>query len=111
MKFTASSAKLSDLKTDCLILPTGSQLNNSAKLIDKSLNGLIGTLLKSKQFVGKLGETLLLTLPESSINRLLLVGTEGGVGNEADSTPQKIINAVKQAAQSSVAPLPNLQFG
>ena len=95
MKFTASSAKLSDLKTDCLILPLGSQLNNSAKLIDKSLNGLIGTLLKSKQFAGKLGETLLLTLPESGINRLLLVGTEG-----KNSGPQKIINAVKQAAQS-----------
>ena len=100
MKFTASSAKLSDLNTDCLILPLGSQLNNSTKLIDKSFNGLIGTLLKSKQFAGKLGETLLLTLPESGINRLLLVGTEGGVGNEADSAPQKIINAVKQAAQS-----------
>ena len=83
MKFTASSAKLSDLKTDCLILPTGSQLNNTAKSIDKSLDGVINSLLKSKQFAGKIGETLLLNLPQLDVKRLLLIGTDG------DNAPQK----------------------
>ena len=94
MKFTASSAKLSDLKTDCLILPTGSQLNNTAKSIDKSLDGVINSLLKSKQFAGKIGETLLLNLPQLDVKRLLLIGTDG------DNAPQKIIKAVNQAAQA-----------
>jgi leucyl aminopeptidase len=94
MNFTASSAKLSDLKTDCLILPTGTQLNNSAEIIDQSLNGLISSLVKSKEFNGKAGKTLLLNLPEFNIKRLLLVGTEH------DGAQQKIIKSITQAAQA-----------
>ena len=94
MKFTASSSKLSDLKTDCLILATGSQLNNSAKIIDKSFNGLINSLIKSKEFTAKSGQTLLLNLPESGIKRLLLVGTDG------NNSSQRIIKTIKQAAQA-----------
>ena len=71
-----------------------SQLNNTAKSIDKSLDGVINSLLKSKQFTGKIGETLLLNLPQLDVKRLLLIGTDG------DNAPQKIIKAVNQAAQA-----------
>ena len=94
MKFTASSAKLSDLKTDCLILPTGSQLKNSAKIINKSYNGLIASMIKSKDFTGKLGNNIVLNFPEASVKRLLLIGTDSA------STPQQIIKAVNHGAQA-----------
>jgi leucyl aminopeptidase len=94
MKFTASSAKLSDLKTDCLILPTGSQLKNSADIINKSYSGLIASIIKSKEFTGKLGNSLILNSPEAPVKRLLLVGTDGA------SSPQQIIKAVNHGAQA-----------
>lgn len=93
MKFTASSAKLSDLNSDCLILATGSKLSDSAKIIDKSFNGLINSLIKTKEFSANSGEILLLNFPESNIKRLLLVGTDG------NDSLQKIIKTIKQAAQ------------
>lgn len=38
MDFTASSANLLNIKADSLILMTGSQLQNSAKALDESLD-------------------------------------------------------------------------
>ena len=81
MKFTASCAKLSGLKTDCLILPTGSKLKNSASLIDKTYKGLIAATIKSGEFTGKSGQVVTLNLPETNIKRLILVGTDGIANN------------------------------
>ncbi|MCS5587395.1 MAG: leucyl aminopeptidase [Porticoccaceae bacterium] len=92
MKFTASCAALSDLKADCLILPIGSQLKNSAETINKSYNGMIATLIKSGEFTAKSGEVMLLNFPESPLKRLILLGTDGA------STPQQIIKAAEKAA-------------
>jgi len=92
MKFTASCAKLADLKSDCLILPTGSQPKNSAESIDKSYNKIIASMIKSKEFTAKSGEVMLLNLPESPIKRLILLGTDGV------SSTQQIIKAVSKAA-------------
>lgn len=77
MKFTASCAELSDLKTDSLILPTGSKLENSAETINQWANNIISSAIASGEFSGKSGQVLVLNLPESAIKRLILVGTDG----------------------------------
>jgi len=77
MKFTASCAELSGIKTDCLILPTGNRLKKSAKFIDKSFDGLISSMIKLEEFTGKCGQVMALNLPGAAVKRLILVGTDG----------------------------------
>ena len=50
MEFTASSAKLLNIKADSLILTTGPQLQNSAAELDQSLDGAISSLIKAGDF-------------------------------------------------------------
>jgi leucyl aminopeptidase len=50
MEFTATSASLLNIKADSLILATGSQLQNSAAELDKSLDGAISSLVKAGDF-------------------------------------------------------------
>jgi leucyl aminopeptidase len=92
MKFTASSAKLADLKTDCLILPTGRKLNETAETINQLCDGTVTSALKSREFQAKAGETLIINTPNAPIKRLLLVGTEGA------QTQQQVIKVVDGAA-------------
>jgi len=77
MKFTASSAALSGLKTDSLVLPTGKKLKTSAQTIDKSCKGIITSVIKSGEFTAKSGQVTVLNLPQSDIKRLILLGTDG----------------------------------
>ena len=56
MEFNASSANLLKIKVDSLILPTGSQLKNNAKVIDETLDGTISSLIKAGDFTGKTSE-------------------------------------------------------
>ena len=50
MEFNASSANLLKIKVDSLILPTGSQLKNNAKVINEALDGAISSLIKAGDF-------------------------------------------------------------
>jgi leucyl aminopeptidase len=100
MKFTASCAELSGLKTDCLILATGSKLKNSAQLIDKSHSGLIAATIKSGEFTAKSGQVITLNLPETAIKRLILVGTDGIENNRQRN---KAINAACSALNKTKA--------
>ena len=77
MYFTASSANLLNIKADSLIVATGSQLQNSAKDLDASLDGAITSLIKAGDFKGKAGETLIIYIPVGTGKRIILVGTEG----------------------------------
>ena len=92
MKFTASSAKLADLKTDCLLLPTGKKLNHTAETINKLCDGTVSSAINSGEFLAKAGETLIINTPYSPIKRLLLVGTDGA------QTQQQVIRVVDSAA-------------
>ena len=54
MKFTASCAELSGLKTDSLILPTGSELSNSAKVVNELTHNSIDSAIESGEFTGQI---------------------------------------------------------
>jgi leucyl aminopeptidase len=77
MKFTASCAELSGLKADSLILPTGSELSNSAKVVNELTHNSIDSAIKSGEFQGKSGQVLVLNLPQSPLQRIILLGTDG----------------------------------
>ena len=94
MEFTASSANLLNIKAESLIFATGSQLQNSAADLDKSLDGAISSLIKAGDFGGKSGETLVIHIPGAAGKRIILLGTEGA------STPQKQINVINAGANA-----------
>jgi leucyl aminopeptidase len=94
MEFTATSANLLNIKADSLILATGSQLQNSAAELDKSLDGAIASLIKAGDFSGKSGETTVIHIPGASGKRIILLGTDGA------STAQKQIKAIEAGASA-----------
>ena len=94
MEFTASSANLLNIKADSLILATGPQLQNSAADLDKSLDGAISSLIKTGDFGGKSGETLVIHIRGAAGKRIILLGTEGA------STAQKQINVINAGAKA-----------
>ena len=100
MKFTASCAELSGLKTDCLVLATGSKLKNNAQLIDKAHSEIISASLKSGEFTAKSGQVISLNLPETSIKRLILIGTDGIENNRQRN---KAIKAACSAVNTTKA--------
>ncbi|MGC6480767.1 MAG: leucyl aminopeptidase [Porticoccaceae bacterium] len=77
MKFTASCAELSGLKADSLILPTGPTLENSVETINQWSNNAISSTIESGEFTGKSGQVMVLNFPELSIQRIILLGTDG----------------------------------
>ena len=77
MKFTASCAELSGLKADSLILPTDSTLENSVETINQWSNNAISSTIASGEFTGKSGQVVVLNFPELSIQRIILLGTNG----------------------------------
>lgn len=92
MDFTASSANLLNIKADSLILMTGSQLQNSAKALDESLDGAISSLIKAGDFSGKASESTVIHIPGASGKRIVLVGTDGA------DTAQQHIKVIKAGA-------------
>ncbi|MDG2018252.1 MAG: leucyl aminopeptidase [Porticoccaceae bacterium] len=94
MKFTASCAELSDLKADSLILPTGSELSNSAKVVNKLTLNSIDSAIENGEFKGKSGQVLALNLPQSPFKRVILLGTDGL------SNQRQIKKAVMTACQA-----------
>ena len=92
MEFKASAANLLNIKVDSLILLTGSQLHNTAKLIDNSLNGAIQALIKSGDFSGKLASNCIFHTPDRASKRIILIGVDGA------STTQKMIKVIESAA-------------
>lgn len=94
MKFTASSAKLADLKTDCLILPTGKKLKDRAEAVNQLCDAVVTNAIKSGEFTAKAGETLIINTPGAPIKRLLLLGTDGV------KTQQQVVKAVDSAARA-----------
>ncbi|MEJ6772674.1 MAG: leucyl aminopeptidase [Porticoccaceae bacterium] len=92
MDFTASSANLLNIKADSLILMTGSQLQNSAKALDESLDGAISSLIEAGDFSGKASESTVIHIPGAAGKRIVLVGTDGA------DTAQQQIKVIKAGA-------------
>jgi leucyl aminopeptidase len=77
MEYAIESAPLETLQCDCLIVGVyqDQQLSASASSVNNSTQGLINLILKRGDISGKNGETVLINaIPDSSIERILLVG-------------------------------------
>lgn len=77
MNYAIETAPLESLQYDCLIMGVyqDQQLSASAKLGNDSTKGLINKIVDRGDINGKNGETLLINaIPDSSIERILLVG-------------------------------------
>src|SRR5664280_1215753 len=77
MDYAIETAPLETLQCDCLIVGVyqNQQLSASASSINHSTQGLINKILGRGDISGKNGETVLINaIPDSSIERILLVG-------------------------------------
>ncbi|NOQ35525.1 MAG: leucyl aminopeptidase, partial [Methylococcaceae bacterium] len=77
MDYSIESLPLDKLETDCIIVGIykNQQLSTSAKVIDNKTHQLINNLIERGDIKGKNSETLLISVvPDSSIERVLLVG-------------------------------------
>jgi leucyl aminopeptidase len=80
MKYSLNTHTLSQLKTDCLIIPVSrnNTLSEVGKQIDTQSHGLLSKAIKQGDISSKLGNTLLLTQTQlPHVKRILLIGIEG----------------------------------
>ena len=99
MQYAIDTAPLETVQSDCLIVGVylDHQLTASATLVDQSTQGLISKVLKRGDISGKVGETVLINaIPESAIERILLVG----LGENKALTGKNYIKAVLSAINS-----------
>lgn len=99
MEYAIETAPLETIQSDCLIVGVylDHQLTASATSVDQSTQGLISKFLKRGDISGKPGETVLINaMPESSIERILLVG----LGNNKVLTGKSYIKALLAAINS-----------
>jgi leucyl aminopeptidase len=97
LKFTSRSlSKNERLKGQCVILPLASslKLDAPAKALDKECGGLVSSAIKSGEFAGKAGDTLLLHTTGDAARVILL-----GVG-EASPDREALLKAITAMAQS-----------
>lgn len=77
MNYSIDTNSLESSKINCAIVGIYSNqtLSHSAQILDKATNGLISSVVKRGDILGKLSDTLLLNvIPNSDIERILLVG-------------------------------------
>ncbi|MDQ7090043.1 MAG: leucyl aminopeptidase [Methylococcales bacterium] len=77
MDYSIEILPLDQLETDCVIVGVykNQQLTPSAKIVDNKAHQLIYNLIERGDITGKSGETLLISVvPDSSLQRVLLVG-------------------------------------
>ena len=77
MNYLIETNSLETLQTDCIVVGVynNQQISNAAQTVDNVINGLISTVVKRGDILGKIGDTLLLNvIPNSNIERVLLVG-------------------------------------
>jgi len=103
MKLTLTNGAATQEKTDCLILGIleGQNLTKTGVIVNKATNQYINKLIKSDNFTGELGKTLLLHhIPGVAANKILLVGL--GNKDEVDALAfSKIIKAAFTCLKNS----------
>ena len=100
MDYLLANTPLESLQTECLIIAVfqDQQLSSEAKALDTLTNGLISSVVERGDIQGKVADTLLITyLPNSSINRVLLVGL-----GEADKLSAKDYRKALAATASAL---------
>ncbi|MDO9105155.1 MAG: leucyl aminopeptidase [Methylovulum sp.] len=103
MDYSIETAPLEKLPCDCLIVGVYQdlQLSPSATLLNNSTQALIGKVLSRGDISGKNGETVLLnTIPDSVIERILLVG----MGENKPMTAKDYIKVLSAAINSLKKP-------
>ena len=96
MEYAIETAPLETIQTNCLIVGVylDNQLSPSATSVDQATHGIISKVLNRGDINGKIGETVLINaIPESSIERILLVG----LGENKALTGKNYIKAVLAA--------------
>ncbi|MFW5444523.1 MAG: leucyl aminopeptidase [Methylococcaceae bacterium] len=100
MDYSIETLPLDKQQTDCTIVGIyeNQQLSPSAAAIDKQSQGIVTRLIERGDIIGKNSETLLINyIPDSSLNRILLVG----LGKKDNITP-KLYRKALTAAISSI---------
>ena len=105
LRFSSRVYKAQDkLRSQCVILPVAGtlELDAPAKRLDKDSGGLVSAALRSGDFLGKTGDTLLLH-GTGEAARILLVGAGDG-GNETDRDAlRKLVSSLARALLGSKA--------
>jgi leucyl aminopeptidase len=99
MKFSIESAAgTRRAKTQCVVIGIHEKadLDGSAAEINRALGGRLARIVRQGDFVGRLGETLLLPEPGSGFERVLLVG----LGSRHARSPRNFKRALAAAAQA-----------
>ncbi|EED32686.1 aminopeptidase A [gamma proteobacterium NOR5-3] len=111
LRFSASDPqKFSGKRTDCAILPVGSKLklDDAGKALAKESAGVMDAALKSGEFSGNVGQTLLVHCPGPAA-RILMVGV--GEGKLERSDYLKISSALARALLASKASDAQMHLG
>ena len=109
MNYSIETNPLETLQSNCLIVGVynNQQLSASAQALDNQTNGLLTTLMARGDIAGKINDTLLLNvIPDSAIERILLVGLGEQKPLSAKNYRKALtaaINAVKKSRLTSVA--------
>jgi leucyl aminopeptidase len=109
MEYAIETAPLETLKCDCLIVGVYQdlQLSASANSVNDNTQGLINKILARGDISGKNGETVLINaIPDSSIERILLVGlgeNKALSGKNYKKALLAAINSLKKTSIKSVA--------
>jgi leucyl aminopeptidase len=99
MDYSAKFEPLSKLGANCAVLGfyQKRKLTAAGSVLDEHLGGLISKLLKRDDIEGKVGDVLLINhIPESNIERILLVG----LGKKGELGPGAYRKALATAAKS-----------
>ncbi|WP_262965720.1 leucyl aminopeptidase [Methylobacter psychrophilus] len=109
MEYAIETAPLETLQCDCLIVGVYQdlQLSASANSVNDNTQGLINKILARGDISGKNGETVLInTIPDSSVERILLVGlgeNKALSGKNYKKALLAAINSLKKTSIKSVA--------
>ena len=99
MRYSIKAGAIDRLATDCLVVPVWSKntLSEEAKQLDSTSTKAVTAVLKSGDFSGKLGETVLLYKPKGiSAQRVLLVGA----GERKKLNARNAAKLIKAAAKA-----------
>ncbi len=109
MNYSIETNPLETLQSNCLIVGVynNQQLSASAQALDNQINGLLTTIMARGDITGKINDTLLLNvIPDSAIERILLVGLGEQKPLSAKNYRKALtaaINTVKKSRLTSVA--------
>lgn len=99
MKHQLLSGKATERKADCLVVGVWEkgQLATATNLLDESLQALVNQVIKSGDFKGKVGDTLLIHNPAADGPKRVLLS---GLGDEKKFTARNWRKATRAAVQA-----------